>query len=388
MMTEQQIRNLLPESQRSADDTEPYIEPVTDTQRLLARIWSELFQMERVGLNDEFFALGGHSLLAVQTLHLVEQHAGVQVPVRELFEAPTVLKLASRIDELRQAAEIRTVNGLPNLLRLRQGTSPICLVLVHPGGGGGTVAAYRALLDLVEGDPTIYGLSAIDFDGRSVPASLVPEVAAQYLAQLRVVAQEGPCCLVGWSAGGLIAYEMAHQMAAAAQPPALLALIDSKPMRRDVIGEEEERIEFDQFLRFVGWIDATSPITHASETAEALTPAARWLDRVHEALSTSANAKAAVSRENLSYVHDVFRALRRAYAAYEAPAYKGEVELFVPTPHELSRVDFWRGRTGSVVITATNGDHYSMLSLPHVQSIALVINDRLRRIIAAEKDRP
>ena len=104
MTTEQQICNLLPEPQRSADDTEPYIEPSTDTQRLLACIWSELFQLERVGLNDNFFALGGHSLLAVQTLWLVEQRAGVQVPIRELFEAPTVFKLASRIDELRQEA--------------------------------------------------------------------------------------------------------------------------------------------------------------------------------------------------------------------------------------------------------------------------------------------
>jgi thioesterase domain-containing protein len=102
----------------------------------------------------------------------------------------------------------------------------------------------------------------------------------------------------------------------------------------------------------------------------------------------SADAKTSVSRENLSYVHDVFRALQRAYADYEAPAYESEVELFVPTSHESSRVDFWRGRTGSVVITATNGDHYSMLSPPRVQSIASIINDRLRRIIAARKDRP
>jgi amino acid adenylation domain-containing protein len=377
-------RSALPEPPSWGQDP-VYAEPVTNTQKLLARIWSELFQVERVGLHDNFFELGGHSLLAVQTLWLVEQRAGVQVPIRELFEAHTVLQLASRIDELRQVVEIPAVDGLPNLLRLRQGTSPIRLVLVHPGGGGGTVAAYREFLDLVEGDATIYGLSAIDFDGRSVPASSVPEVAAQYLVQLGAVAQEGPCCLVGWSAGGLIAYEMAHQMAAADQPPALLALIDSTPLRRDVISEEEGRIEFNRFLRFVGWLDAASPTTHAEETAEALVPTAHWLDRLHEALSAS--AKAAVSRENLSYVHDVFRSLQLAYATYEAPAYEGEVQLFVPTPHDPSRVDFWRGHAGSVAITATNGDHYSMLARPNVQSIASVINDRLRRIIAGWIDR-
>lgn len=384
MTTEQQICDLM--LKNSGDNSDSYIEPMTDTQKLLANIWSELFQIERVGLNDNFFALGGHSLLAVQTLWLVEQRAGVQVPIRELFEAHTVLKLAERIDKLRQSTEIRTVNGRPNLLHLRQGTSPIYLVLVHPGGGGGTVAAYRALLDLVEGDPTIYALNAIDFDERSIPASSVPEIAAQYVAQLRAVIQEGLYCLVGWSAGGLIAYEMGYQMTAANQPPKMLALIDSKPLRRDFISEEEERIEFIKFLRFIGWIDAKIPATQDMDTANTLTPTKYWLDQLHKAFSASANIKTAVSRENLSYVHDVFCALQRAYASYEAPTYESEIELFVPTPHDASRVDFWCGRTRSIVVTATNGDHYSMLSDPYVQTIASIINNRLRRILAYVSD--
>ncbi|EDT41451.1 amino acid adenylation domain protein [Burkholderia ambifaria MEX-5] len=94
-------RKALPEPQAQGQDA-AHVEPVSDTEKLIARIWSELFKVERIGLNDNFFALGGHSMLAVQILWLVEQRAGVHVPIRELFEAPTVLRLASRIDELRQ----------------------------------------------------------------------------------------------------------------------------------------------------------------------------------------------------------------------------------------------------------------------------------------------
>ncbi|MBU9589637.1 alpha/beta fold hydrolase [Burkholderia multivorans] len=386
MITEQHVEDSLPESRPVADATAPFIEPVTDTQKLVAGIWCELFKKERISLEDNFFTLGGHSLMAVQTLWLVQQRAGVQVPIRDLFEAHTVIGLAARIDKLRHAAETQTVAGLPNVLRLRQGTSPIRLVVVHPGGGGGTVAAYRALLDLLEGDPTIYGLSATDFDGRSIPASSVPEVAARYLAQLKVEAQDGPYCLIGWSAGGLIAYEMAQQLAEADQPPALLTLIDSKPLRRDIIREEEERFEFDQFLRFVGWVDAASPAAPAVQANETLAPGTHWLARVHESLKPSASA--ILSRENLSYVHDVFRSLRLGYTTYEPRPYPGEVELFVPTPHESASVEYWRSRIGSVTVTVTAGDHYSMMSLPHVQTIASVINDRLRHIIAARQDRP
>jgi amino acid adenylation domain-containing protein len=360
-------------------------EPATDTQKLVASIWSELFGVERVGLHDNFFELGGHSLMAVQTLWMVEQRAGLQVPIRALFEAHTVLQLAERIDELRQPAEHPAAGTQPNLLRLRQGTSPTTLVMLHPGGGGGTVAAYRALLDLVQGDATVYALNAIDFDGRSIPGSSVREIASRYLDQLHAGAGEGPFCLIGWSAGGLIAYEMAHQMTAAGRPPQMLALIDTTPLRRDVISEETGRAEFSRFLRFVGWLDDAPPGPDAAEGAESPVPAAQWLDRLHEAVSASPNANAALSRENLSYVHEVFRALQLAYASYDAPAYGDKVELFVPTPHDPSRVAYWHGRVGTVTMTITRGDHYSMLELPHVESIASAIKTRLQEIADARR---
>lgn len=94
-------RKALPEPQVRSEDR-VHAEPRSDTEKLVADIWRKLFKLERVGLNDNFFTLGGHSMLAVQLLWLVEQRVGVHVPVRELFEAPTVLGLASRIDALRQ----------------------------------------------------------------------------------------------------------------------------------------------------------------------------------------------------------------------------------------------------------------------------------------------
>ncbi|WP_155649070.1 phosphopantetheine-binding protein, partial [Burkholderia cepacia] len=74
-------RKALPEPQARGQDS-VHVEPVSDTEKLIARIWSELFKVERIGLNDNFFALGGHSMLAVQLLWLVEQRAGVHVAIR------------------------------------------------------------------------------------------------------------------------------------------------------------------------------------------------------------------------------------------------------------------------------------------------------------------
>ncbi|MEI7346806.1 alpha/beta fold hydrolase [Dickeya chrysanthemi] len=363
-----------------------FIEPTTDLQLIVAGIWSEIFKVEQIGLNDNFFALGGHSLLAVQTLFLIEQRTGIRIPIRDFFESHTVIKLASRIEELRQVEKKEIEDKYPNLLKLHEGTSPFHLVLVHPGGGGGTVAAYRPLLDLLDEDPTIYAFNAIDFDRHSIPASSVSEIAAKYLTQLCSVAPENPCSLVGWSAGGLIAYEMACQMITAGQKPALLGLIDSKPLLRDGFTEKDWRNEFNIFLKFIGWIDVSLPAVQDAETNLVRESTEQWLDQIHEVIRVSANDNTPVSRENLSYVHDVFRSLQSSYAAYKAPSYEGTIELFVPSNEDAVVIDYWNSRVHLNCLTTTTGDHYSMMTMPHVQSIASVLNDRFQHITIALKD--
>ncbi|HSK79159.1 MAG TPA: amino acid adenylation domain-containing protein [Thermoanaerobaculia bacterium] len=69
-------------------------------ERLLA-IWKELLGVERIGVEDDFFALGGHSLLATQAISRVRQAFGVELPLRTFFEAPSVASVAAEISRLR-----------------------------------------------------------------------------------------------------------------------------------------------------------------------------------------------------------------------------------------------------------------------------------------------
>ena len=77
------------------------LEEAGETERALAAIFQEVLGAPRVGVDDHFFELGGHSLLGMQVLSRVRQRWGVELPVRAVFQAPTVATLAARIDAAR-----------------------------------------------------------------------------------------------------------------------------------------------------------------------------------------------------------------------------------------------------------------------------------------------
>jgi acyl transferase domain-containing protein/acyl carrier protein len=76
----------------------PYVPPVTDSQKKLARIWQSLMGIGKIGINDDFFELGGDSLKALTINTMVEKHLGVDVSLAEFFNAPTIGDLAAFVD--------------------------------------------------------------------------------------------------------------------------------------------------------------------------------------------------------------------------------------------------------------------------------------------------
>jgi acyl carrier protein len=76
-----------------------YVAPRNPTEETLSLMWAEVLKVERVGVEDDFFDLGGHSLLATQIISRVRETFKVEVPLRSLFESPTVAALAELLDK-------------------------------------------------------------------------------------------------------------------------------------------------------------------------------------------------------------------------------------------------------------------------------------------------
>jgi len=91
-----------PEADRSGAGAD-YAPPRTAEEELLANIWAGLLGVGKVGIRDDFFALGGHSLLATQLLSRMREAFGVEPPLRQVFENPTIEALAALVERERRA---------------------------------------------------------------------------------------------------------------------------------------------------------------------------------------------------------------------------------------------------------------------------------------------
>ncbi|WP_437320816.1 type I polyketide synthase [Sorangium sp. So ce385] len=100
------------------------VAPRTDMERLLARVWTEILGVEDIGVTDDFFALHGDSLMATQLVSRVRARLGVDVPVRALFEGPTIEAFAAEIERRQGAGAARS--ALPPIVPVpRRGRLPV-----------------------------------------------------------------------------------------------------------------------------------------------------------------------------------------------------------------------------------------------------------------------
>jgi amino acid adenylation domain-containing protein len=137
----------MPEALRSAEGHAPEL-PRTPIEELLVKIWSEVLSRRQVGLSENFFELGGHSLLATQLLARVRTILGVEIPLRTIFEAPTVTAFAQRVEQTFHTDAGRAVPPLIALAR------PAKLLL--------SFAQQRLwFLDQLEPESTTYLLSGV-----------------------------------------------------------------------------------------------------------------------------------------------------------------------------------------------------------------------------------
>jgi len=96
----------LPDPGRTRYDQEKtYVAPRNSIEDMLHGIWAQILDIEKVGINDNFFEIGGHSLLATRFISQLKQELEVELPYRNVFETPTIAELSKTVEALRYISE-------------------------------------------------------------------------------------------------------------------------------------------------------------------------------------------------------------------------------------------------------------------------------------------
>ncbi|RKH40016.1 amino acid adenylation domain-containing protein [Corallococcus sicarius] len=333
-------RKALPAPEGGRDSTRAWVGPRTPLELQLVRIWEEVLGVHPVGVRDNFFELGGHSLLTLRLQSAIRSRLGRPLPVSALFQNATVEHLAALLRD-------DTAPWTP-MVQLQAGTGGRPFFCVHAVGGN--VMPYAELARALGPEQPFYALQARGLDGAEPPCESIPEMAALYVKAVRAVQPRGPYLLGGWSMGGSIAWEMAHQLRREGETVALLALLDTSARLHtgdpsDESGKERLNALFLEDLRQA----AGQPLLAVEDSPE----------------------------QPLQTLRRVFEHHLQAAWTYEPPKDAGPFTLFEA---EQSRWDHgWEPfAPGGLDVRKVPGDHYTFLKPPHVEVLAA----RLREAIA------
>lgn len=317
-----------PEAAQSEEETVP---PRTETEVRLHRIWTQLLGISSFGVTDSFFHLGGHSLLAMRLFTEIELIFGKKLHVSLIYREDTIERLAKAL------AEDPDVLSGSSMVEMQPHGKRMPLYCVHDVNG--EVLVYRNVVSELGHDQPVFGFR----DTRELGADTsIRSYAAKYVNEIRKRQPAGPYGLIGFSLGGMIAYEMAQLLREQGQEVALLAIVDTRNPK--YFGPPRQRLQLIKLkLRSMFIKYGLLSITPVEE------------------------------KERQEY-----RYIRAAIAAYDPAPYPGRIVLF-QAEDTVDKGHGWMVTgTGSVDVHRMPGDHAFMMDKLNAKRIANVLKAELR----------
>jgi thioesterase domain-containing protein/acyl carrier protein len=370
-------RRALPAPDKSSFLGTSFIPPRNALERHLAQIWSEILDIQQVGVKDNFFDLGGHSILALKLMAKIQQQFGKNLPLATLFTSGTIEELANIL----QSSTYVPANSSLVPIQTKGNKQPF--FCIHAAWGH--VLCYEKLSRYLGDEQPFYGLQAQGFNEGEESLTRVEDMASHYIKAIQTIQPEGPYQIGGWSFGGVVAYELAQQLHQQGQEVSRLALLDSYV---PILLDKNKKID-DVYLVgvlsrvFGGMYGQDNLVTpeeleglSIQEQIEYITDKARKVKIFPPEVEGQDNRR----------IVDVLVGTLKATYAYKRLPYPGKATVFrvrekgilVPDPTlvwvELGAVLAAK----EIEIIELPGNHYTFVLEPHVQVLAQRLGAWLR----------
>jgi thioesterase domain-containing protein/acyl carrier protein len=376
-------RRALPEATQEEErpNTErPFVPPVSETEKQLAEIWKDILRLPEIGLDDNFFDIGGTSLHGLRLFTRIRQEFRVALPLGTLFRAPTLQNLAALIESNSNASRGKS----SPITCIQPAGDELPFFGIHGGDGGALF--YKGLLPRLGTERPVFTIESPALLDESIPIESLPisQVAAEYLTLIRSVQRRGPYLLGGYSYGGIVAYEMAHQLLQLGEDVALLVLFDTEnpnvPAREYSLGE---RIA-------VNWRSSQS----GNVAGKLLQLGGRFSSGLIQRLRTESETASArkllkqgvrADDERLRYVQ-IREANLEALEAYRATELDATMLLFrsdeISDKFDLSEDYDWTPMVRRLLIERVPGKHLDIFDEPNVSIMADKLRRRLEELVS------
>jgi acyl transferase domain-containing protein/thioesterase domain-containing protein len=230
----EQLRSLYAAPQTPAATSRQATTESDDIEGQVRRMCADVLGLDEIEPDAEFLSYGGGSLAGVRLFARIRRELGVKLALSDLLQASTPRLLAALIRENEPLSATRAIDrtgvsaksSWSPLVLMRPGDKRIpALYLVH--GAGGNILVFKAIVDRLPSGGPIYGLKAQGIDGDLPFHETVEEMAQCYLEAIRKQESSGQYQFVGYSGGGVIAFEMAQRMRQMGQNAGLVCMIDT-----------------------------------------------------------------------------------------------------------------------------------------------------------------
>jgi acyl-CoA synthetase (AMP-forming)/AMP-acid ligase II/thioesterase domain-containing protein/acyl carrier protein len=344
-----------------------FVSPSKKTEEVLARIWEDLLDIRQVGTEDNFFELGGDSLMMHEVLSGIEKEFGVTVPPSSLIQEPTISRLTEIINTYLPPKPVSSL--VP--IRPEGGGAPL-FCLSHVGGDH---LLYQRLSEYLDHGQPVYGIEI----SKEVLGSPLREAASRYVEEIRGILPHGPFALLGFSSGGLIAFEIACQLRSLNLEVPFLGILDTTLLShsRESIKRWRLKTTINSFRNFPFWVYHYLPVwlRYYRNTAKRNLTKAVMRKPLQSSLSPG---------ESADRIDDLMGKVIDWQRSYIPQRYHGRITFYRASAQALfsSLPDMgWGAFADEVTIEVIAGTHTSIIKEPQIAILAGKINRELLRVL-------